>query len=261
MSVQACADLVARGDGLRFRTIMAGPLPAREALFPLHAMLLEAARAPWVTKEAMIAEMRLQWWRDVCEEIASGAPARAHEVAAPLAALFAQAPELARDLDRAVAVRQWDIYPDPFENEGEFTDYIAASAGDPAWVAARLLGADAGDGAGEGAVRDLAYAGGLARFFMAVPGLEAAGRRPMVDGRAAVVAALAGAALARAQAAKGAVRALGLLASAPLIDAMVHLPILAQAARDPGRVAAGALGQGPMAQSWRIFRAGSARRW
>ena len=61
MSIQACADLVHRGDPDRFAAIMAAPVGARERLFPIFAFNLEVARAPWVTAEAMIAEMRLQW--------------------------------------------------------------------------------------------------------------------------------------------------------------------------------------------------------
>ncbi len=41
MTIQACAELVARGDPLRFRATMAAPLAAREALLPLYAFNLE----------------------------------------------------------------------------------------------------------------------------------------------------------------------------------------------------------------------------
>ena len=70
--VIACAKLVERGDPLRFRAVMAAPSDLRPALFTLFAFNLEVARAPWVTKEAMIAEMRLQWWHDALGEIANG---------------------------------------------------------------------------------------------------------------------------------------------------------------------------------------------
>ena len=70
--IQACAELVARGDPVRFRATMAAPLAVRKALFPLYALNLEVARAPWLTEEPMIAEMRLQFWRDVVEEAGAG---------------------------------------------------------------------------------------------------------------------------------------------------------------------------------------------
>ncbi|MEQ8366967.1 MAG: phytoene synthase, partial [Roseicyclus sp.] len=62
MSLQACAELVARGDPDRFRATMAAPVDARRVLFPLYAFNIEVSRAPWVTAEPMIAEMRLQFW-------------------------------------------------------------------------------------------------------------------------------------------------------------------------------------------------------
>ena len=103
----ACAALVERADPWRFRAAMAAPVAARRVLFPLYAFNVEVARAPWVTQEAMIAEMRLQWWRDVCTEIADGQQVRCHEVATPLSeAITAEDAQL---LDELVAARRWDI--------------------------------------------------------------------------------------------------------------------------------------------------------
>lgn len=65
--------------------------PARERLMVLTALDIELSRA--VDRRAgreegpLIARMRLQFWRDVLNEAADGAPARAHEIAAPLHAL------------------------------------------------------------------------------------------------------------------------------------------------------------------------------
>ena len=76
MSLQACAEIVKRGDPDRFLAAMAAPPDARRILFPLYAFNVEVARAPWVTAEPMIAEMRLQWWRDSVEGIYAGEPRR-----------------------------------------------------------------------------------------------------------------------------------------------------------------------------------------
>ena len=76
----ACAAIVEKGDPDRFLAAMAAPVAARRVLFPLYALNIEVARAPWVTEEAMIAEMRLQWWRDALAEIAAGGQVRRHEV-------------------------------------------------------------------------------------------------------------------------------------------------------------------------------------
>ena len=72
MTVAACAELVQRGDPDRFLAVMAAPVGVRAQLLPLYAFNLEVARAPWVTQEPLIAEMRLQWWRDVVENAGSG---------------------------------------------------------------------------------------------------------------------------------------------------------------------------------------------
>ncbi|WP_299686939.1 squalene/phytoene synthase family protein [uncultured Tateyamaria sp.] len=188
----ACARIVERSDPLRFRTVMAAPLPARAPLFALYAFNAEVSRAPWVTQEAMIAEMRLQWWRDALEEIAEGRPVRAHEVTSPLADVLA--PDAAAMLDQLVAARRWDIYRDAFEDQAHFDVYINETAGHLMWAAARVLGATE---RAENEVRDLAFAAGVAAFLRAVPALADAGRIPLIDGTADGLKALAKRAQAR----------------------------------------------------------------
>lgn len=175
MTLDACAGLVQRGDLDRFATVMAAPVAARAKLLPLYALNLEVARAPWVTSEAMIAEMRLQWWRDILDEIGQG-KSRAHEVVAPLADLHRATPLPLDALDRMIDARRWDIYSDPFEGVPALTGYLDDTAGGLMWAAASALGAEAGD---EAAVRDVAFAGGMAAFLRAVPELRARGRQPM----------------------------------------------------------------------------------
>ena len=67
---------------------MAAPAQYRPSLFVIFAFNLETARAPWMSQETMIAEMRLQWWHDALEEIATGGTGRRHEVLSPLAKLL-----------------------------------------------------------------------------------------------------------------------------------------------------------------------------
>lgn len=190
MSLNACADIVQRGDPDRFTAAMALPGPARSVLFPLYAFNVEVSRAPWVTAEPMIAEMRLQWWRDALDEIGQGGPVRKHEVVDALSPILdAQAAE---ELDQLVAARRWDCYRDPFDDAAAFETYINATSGNLTWVAARAMGAT-----DEQPVRDAGYAIGVANWLSAIPQLESLGRVPLVDGRAEAVAELAKGALAR----------------------------------------------------------------
>ena len=125
--ILACARLLERGDAARFRAVMAAPAPVRPKLFAIFAFNLEVARAPWVTQEPMIAEMRLQWWQDALGEIAAGGDVRRHEVVTPLAdALSVQAAEDLRDL---VTARRWDIYREPFTDAGDFGSYLRHTSG------------------------------------------------------------------------------------------------------------------------------------
>lgn len=234
MTIEACAELVRRGDEDRFLSAMTARPQDRAALFTLYAFNLEISRAPWVTEEAMIAEMRLQFWRDVVEEAGAG-KTRAHEVAAPFTDLIRNKALDPALLDQMITARQWDIYRDPFEDEAHFDRHIDRTSGHLMWLSALALGApkDA-----EGAVRNFAYGVGVANWLVAVPALAGRGRIPLLDGRAEAVRALAERALLRLLSAK--------LPKGPWMAALrsgwMAGVILKQAVRNPERVGDGTLG-------------------
>ncbi|MFT7596924.1 MAG: phytoene synthase [Paracoccaceae bacterium] len=232
----ACAELVRRADGDRFLAVMAAPVAARAVLFPLYALNIEVARAPWVTAEPMIAEMRLQWWRDALGEIAQGGVVRRHEVVTPLAGILSV--ELAEKLDEMIAARYWDINKDPFEDAADLARYIDQTSGSLMWVAARSLGA-----ADETIVRDFAFAAGVANWLRAVPELAARGRVPLLDGTTSGVQGLAETALLRLEKARVTRGAVSKQAAPALLAGWQAGAILRQVIRDPGRVADGTLGQ------------------
>ena len=236
MSLQACADIVQKGDPDRFAAAMAAPVEARRVLFPLYAFNVEVARAPWVTSEPMIGEMRLQWWRDVLEEIAAGGPVRRHEVATPLSEVLDAGG--AEALDKLVVARRWDLYREPFEDADHFASYTR-TGGILMWTAARLLGAEVR------AVNRLTALGrgaALARFLQAVPELEGRGRIPLVDGRPEAVRELARAALGEMPTRAELKMLLPRPARAATIEGWQAWPVLQQVVSDPARVAEGRLG-------------------
>ena len=226
----ACAQLVERGDPDRFAATMAAPVRARAVLFPLYAFNLEVARAPWLTQESMIAEMRLQWWRDALEEIRAGGLVRRHEVVTPLAHVLDA--DSAERLDRLVGARRWDIYRDAFEDEAHFTRYLEETSGELVLAAGRALGEMPEDVA-----LDAGYAAGLAQFLRAVPELEAKGRVPLVDGRPEAVVALAKEGLARLDRARARLVEVDTPARAALLAGWQAGPLLKQAVQAPQRVA------------------------
>jgi len=247
MSLQACADIVAKGDPDRFAAAMAVPVSAREKLLPIYAFNVEVARAPWVASEPMIGEMRLQWWRDALEEIATGGPVRKHEVTTPLAAVLDG--EGARVLDRLIQARRWDLYTDTFEDEAHFREYLDATGAGLMWVAARTLG-----GVEEVSFRAWGRASGLANLFLAVPELEARGRKPVVDGRPEAISKLAKAALVALQS-----HPLPKLGRAAGLAAWRARGILKRAAASPEKIVEGQLDESEFRRRssliWAAFRA------
>ncbi len=173
--IAACASLVQRGDPARFRAVMATPVRLRALLFPLYAFNIEVARAPWVTKEPMIAEMRLQWWRDALEEVAAGGQVRRHEVVTPLADMLDG--KGARDLDSIIETRRIDIEGIRPGGEADLIRYLDRTSGTLLWTAARLAGVE-----DEPAARDAGLAHGIAAWLTAGPDLVARGRQPLPPG-------------------------------------------------------------------------------
>lgn len=253
MSIEACADLVERGDPDRFLTAR-GPAAAR--LMPLYAFNLEIARAPWVTREPMIAEMRLAWWHEALEEIGAGTAPRAHEVTEPLAGVIREAGLPQEPFHAMIEARRWDIEAAPFADTAALWAHMEATAGNLMWLAARSLGApetarDVVHGFGTGA--------GLAAWFRAAPQLAALGRAPLPDG--ADVAALAREGLARMARARSRRGELPAQALPAMLAGWEASAVLAQAARDPEAVSAGRLGRSEFARRWGLMLRGVSGRW
>ncbi|MGH1465677.1 MAG: squalene/phytoene synthase family protein [Cognatishimia sp.] len=248
--IAACASIVQRADADRFLAIMSAPVASREKLFPLFAFNFEVAKAPWVTQEAMIAEMRLQWWRDALEQIAAGQEIRRHEVVTPLAEVLPAS--LVPVLDQMIEARRWDIYKEPFEDEAHFGRYIDQTSGNLLCAACGMLGAYP-----EKLVRDVAYADGLARWFQAIPELEAQNRVPLVDGRPDALVKLARHGLERLKTTE---------VAAPETVPVLRLAwqakvILKQVVSDPKLVAVGGLGASDFWKKSKLLWLSTTGRW
>jgi hypothetical protein len=73
-------DLVRAADRDRFLAALFAPEPARSDLLALLAFDHELARTRTVTREPMLALIRLQWWRETVAEAAGSAKPRAQPV-------------------------------------------------------------------------------------------------------------------------------------------------------------------------------------
>ncbi|MEP4038711.1 squalene/phytoene synthase family protein [Pseudophaeobacter sp.] len=232
----SCAELVQQGDPDRFMAVMAAPAEARPLLFALYAFNIELAKAPWASQESMIAEMRVQWWRDIGAEITQGGPVRRHFVATPLGRLLRA--ELAGHIEPMAEARRWDIYKDPFEDEAAFDHYIDATSGGLMWMAAASLGQ-----AEEEVVRRFAYGVGIANWFKAIPELVGHQRIPLLDGTPEGLRQLARRGLDHIVQAEKQRASISKEAGVALLSGWQARAILSQALQQPERIAEGRLGR------------------
>lgn len=73
-------DEVRRADRDRFLAALFAPDPQRRGVLALLAFDHELARTRSVTREPMLARIRLQWWRDAVEEAAGEGKPRAQPI-------------------------------------------------------------------------------------------------------------------------------------------------------------------------------------
>jgi phytoene/squalene synthetase len=252
MSLEHCAALVAAGDPDRWATVIAAPPAARPVLIPLYALNLEIARAPWASAEPLVAEMRVQWWRDRVKEIAAGGTLRGHPVLEAVAPLID--PLAAAILDRMAEARRWDIWREPFADAAALAAHLDATAGGLMWLAARALGAP---GTAEDVVRDVAAGQAMAAWLLAVPVLRARARDPL-PGAPAV---LARAALDRLERGRARAAVVPRGAAPALFPAIGARAVLARAVAEPGRVEAGTLAAPEVVRRARLAWLALTGRW
>ncbi|MBP5856048.1 squalene/phytoene synthase family protein [Marivibrio halodurans] len=134
-----CARLVRRQDADRYMMAIAAPAVHRPALFALYAFNAEVAKTREVVSEAMLGEIRLQWWREALDGIEDGNPRR-HEVVLPLAgAIDAMRPDRAL-FDALIDARARDLDEGTIETLEDFEDYARATNGGLIRLAQQMMG-------------------------------------------------------------------------------------------------------------------------
>ena len=162
-----CREEVKRHDRDRYLTALFAPAVERRGLFALYAFNQEVARTAEVVSEAVIGEIRLQWWRDALEEIFAGRP-REHMVVQELAALQARADLSRQDFEILLSGREADLNPDPPANLDSLEDYLAATSSSLVRLALQALGANDSELADKTA-RHVGIAWGMTGLLRAVP--------------------------------------------------------------------------------------------
>ena len=140
-ALEACAAAVRRADPDRYFSALFAPADKRPLLLALYAFNHELVRIGESVREAMMGEIRLQWWRESVEQAREHRP-RAHDVAQALASLFA-AVDLPPELFHAmIDARQFDLLEGSFDGRPARDAYVDATSGNLMRLAARILGAE-----------------------------------------------------------------------------------------------------------------------
>lgn len=116
------AAIARRDDTERYLCALFAPVAAREALFTLIAFNAEIARTRERVSEAMLGQIRLQWWRESLDGIEAGTP-RQHEVVTPLAEVVRRHDLSREHFDHLIDAREADLEDAPFETLGDLRAY------------------------------------------------------------------------------------------------------------------------------------------
>lgn len=244
-------DFVRAHDPDRFLTAIFASPDRRDDLFALYAFNYEIARVREVVSDAMIGQIRLQWWRDALDEIALGREPRQHEVVSPLAAAIRRHALPLASFERLLDARELDLDDQPPPNLASLGQYLDGASGGLFELALAVLGVDheaahevahaAGTGVGiAGLLRALPFHAGANRIYLPA---DLMARHGVVREDLAAGKSSAG------------VKA---LAAEMAAHARQHLAVASAAARDLPRVALPALLGVPLARGWldQIARAG-----
>lgn len=214
------------------------PSSVRDDLMALAAVWAETGRIALSVREPMLAEIRLQWWRDALVPASgSGGGATGHPVADAFLDVIARHDLDAGWVQAMIDARFDELSPEGFADETAFARYLDGSDGMRLRLAAAILGSGDGEAAAS-CLSEAAQAVGRVRIALDLPYYAATGRLPLwpgasgnavdafdagvvPDGRAAIVTLASGARLARE-------RALRLFStkSRRLIDAVLPLALL-----------------------------------
>ena len=164
--ISYCAQILRRQDPDRYLTALLAPAERRESLFALYAFNLEVARVRESTREPIMGQMRLQWWRDSLAELRAGR-LRSHEVLKPLAAAIEAHNLDVGLLDRLLDTRERDMESAPPADLAELLRYAQGTSSTLVELALETLGEPAPPVREAG--RSLGVAWALVGLLRAIP--------------------------------------------------------------------------------------------
>lgn len=158
-------EVARRHDPERFLAALTAPADRREAIFAVLALEHEVARTREVVSEAMLGEIRLQWWDDVIAAIGEGRTPPTTDLTPALGDAIAGGVSAAT-LRGMIEARRRDLDDEAPSSMGELVDYARATGGAVARATAEALGCD---DAGQRAAVEVGTAWALVGILRALP--------------------------------------------------------------------------------------------
>ena len=122
-----CEALVREGDPDRYWASLFAPADKRPHLNALYAFNFEIARVREAVREALVGEIRLQWWRDALQGEARG-DVKANPVAAALDDTIVKFRLPRHALVTLIDARIFDLYDDPMPSLNDLEGYCGETA-------------------------------------------------------------------------------------------------------------------------------------
>ncbi|MEC8086580.1 MAG: squalene/phytoene synthase family protein [Pseudomonadota bacterium] len=138
-NIDYCANIVRAHDYDRYFAATFAPANIRRGLFALYAFNLEIASARERVSDAMLGEIRLQWWRETITDIYQGS-VRKHAVVSELANAIDRFDLPQCLFNRMIDGRKFDMLDDPPEDIKSFEEYTIATAGELVCAGSRICG-------------------------------------------------------------------------------------------------------------------------
>ncbi len=162
-----CEDQVRRYDRDRYLSALFAPADRRADLLALYAFNLEVAKTREAVSEAMLGQIRLQWWREAIDGIYAGTP-RNHQIVLALAAAVERHGLPREPFERLIDARELDLDDRPFRSLQDMVDYSDASSATLLQLGARVLG-EAGDEASDDGLWGIGVGYAVAGLLRALP--------------------------------------------------------------------------------------------
>ena len=159
----ACQDLVRQHDRDRYLASLFAPDSKRPHLLALYAFDVEIARIRTLVSEPQIGEIRMQWWVDTVEAMASDDKID-HPVALQLALTIKEFSLPTQHFSKLIDARRAELYADKFPDLFSLESYIAEADAVIMQCAAMILDRDAAAQTTT-AIGNYAAAFGLARLL------------------------------------------------------------------------------------------------